>query len=295
MPRWTCGETFTSPDTARQHASAQGYRFVFGAPVPFNEPYDRGGLPSGGIVASAADVAHFLIANLNGGRFGDEQLVSEEGMAEMHRPVVKSGDEFEAWDWGILSANGTRVLTKGGDLASYKTNMALFPDSKWGFVLLINANDRWATFLQDLRLSGMAIGVSSLMMGQQPPNMASSRPLIFRLIVALIALVQATGIFLSVRAFRRWSRYPESRPQGAWGQVRHIALPLILNLIWGLVLLIVVPAFHGRVSSFVSAVSDARAGILPGRQRRGRARLGTRKNGLGVPRDAHRQRPTPCC
>jgi hypothetical protein len=75
--------------------------------------------------------------------------------------------------------------------------------------------------------------------------MASSRPLIFRLAIALIALVQATGIFLSVRAFRRWSRYPESRPQGPWGQVRHIALPLILNLIWGLLLLIAVPRFMG--------------------------------------------------
>ena len=251
-------ETFTSPEAARQHASAQGYRFLFGMPLAFDEPYNRGGLPSGGIIASASDVAHFLIANLNGGRYGDRQIVSGAGIAEMQRPVVKAGDEIEAWDWGSRSLQGTRVLTKGGDLAAFKTNMALFPDSGWGFVILINANDRWASFLQDLRISGMAIGLSSLMVGQPPPNLASNGPLIFRLVVALIVLVQVVGIFLSIMAFRRWRRQPESRPQGTRGMVRHIALPLVLNLAWAAIMLLGVPTFMGGypLSFLLYAVPD---------------------------------------
>jgi CubicO group peptidase (beta-lactamase class C family) len=237
--------TFTSPEAAQPHGMAKGYRFLFGLPRPFDEPFDRAGVASGGIIASAEDVAHFLIANLNEGRYGDVQVVSPPGMAEMQRPVFPVGAEVWAWDWGVETVNGTQVLTKGGDLASSKTNMALFPEDKWGFVVLINANDRFAPILGDLSVAGLAMGVAGLVLGQQPPNLASNLPLVFRLFVILVALVQVTGIILSAITFRRWSRQPEYRPRGLWGQVRYIGLPLILNLVWGLVLLIGVPKTLG--------------------------------------------------
>jgi CubicO group peptidase (beta-lactamase class C family) len=237
--------TFTSPEAAQPHGLAQGYRFMYGLPVPFVEPFDRGGIASGGLIASAEDVAHFLIANLNDGRYGDAQLVSAQGIAEMQRPVVPLGDEMEAWDWTVRSDDGTTVLTKGGDLASYKTNMALYPEGKWGFVILINGSDRFVSLLGDLRIPGIAIGLNSLMLGQQPPNLASNNPFLYRLFVALVAVVQLTGIIRSTMAFRRWRQQPAHSPRGIWSRARYVGLPLIVNLFWGLLLLVGVPTLLG--------------------------------------------------
>jgi hypothetical protein len=163
----------------------------------------------------------------------------------MQRPAFPPGAEIWAWDWGVATVNGLQVLTKGGDLASYKTNMALFPQDKMGFVVLINANDRLGPILGDLRVAGLSIGLANLMLGQQPPDLASNLPVVFRLFVILVALVQAAGIFWSVITFRRWRRQPETRPHGPWGQVRYIGIPLILNLVWGLILLTGVPKILG--------------------------------------------------
>jgi CubicO group peptidase (beta-lactamase class C family) len=237
--------TFTSPEAAQPQGLAKGYRFMYGIPLPYEEQFDRGGVASGGIIASAEDVAHFLIINLNDGRYGDVQVVSPEGIKEMLRPAYPAGAEIWAWDWGVASVNGMQVLTKGGDLSSYKTNMALFPEDKWGLVVLINANDRFAPLLQDLSVAGLAMGVSSLMFGQQPPNLASNLPFVFRVLVALVVIVQVTGIFWSTIAFWRWGRQPEHRPRGLWGYVRYLGLPLIINLAWALVLLIGVPTILG--------------------------------------------------
>jgi CubicO group peptidase (beta-lactamase class C family) len=235
-------QTFTSPEAAQPHGLAQGHRFIFGRPWPFVEPYDRG---LAGLTGSAEDVAHFLIVNLNDGRYGGAQVLSAASLAEMHRPAVPVGDEIVAFDWFVYSSNGMTELRKGGDLASYKTNMALFLEDKWGFVVLINANDRFASRFGDLRVAGLAIGVNSLMFGQQPPNLAGNAPLVLRVFVALVAAVQLTGIVRSAMAFGRWRRQPGHSPQGPWGQARHIGLPLMVNLVWGLLLLAGVPALIG--------------------------------------------------
>jgi CubicO group peptidase (beta-lactamase class C family) len=238
-------QTFTSPETAQSQGLAKGYRYLFGTPLPFNEPFDRGGLASGGIIASAEDMAHFLIVNLNEGRYGEAQIVSAPGIAEMQRPAFPAGGEHWAWDWDVQSINGTQMLTKGGDLASYKTNMALFPEEKWGFVVLINAGDRFAALLGDLRIPGIAIGLASILLGGQPPDLASNLPLIYRLFVMFVALIQVAGIFWSAITFIRWSRSPQSRPRGVWKLVWHICIPFILNLVWSLALLIGVPTILG--------------------------------------------------
>ena len=243
--RWKCARPFSRRSLAQPHGLAQGYRFVFGQPLPFVEPFDRGGVASGGIIASAEDVAKFVIVNLNDGRYGDVDLVSARGIVEMQRPVVPLGDDMEAWDWHVMSTEGTTVLTKGGDLASYKTNMALFPESKWGFVVLINGSDRFAAFLGDARIPGIAIGLNNLMVGQQPPNLASNGPIIYRLFVTLVLVVQLAEIIRSMMTLRRWQQQPARRPRGLWGHVRSIILPLIGSIAWGLLLLVGVPTLMG--------------------------------------------------
>ena len=66
--------SYPAKEAAQQNGLAMGYRYWFGHPFPaahLSSP--AGSLPSGQLISSAEDMAHYLIANLNGGRYGGTQ------------------------------------------------------------------------------------------------------------------------------------------------------------------------------------------------------------------------------
>ena len=65
--------SYTSKADAGQNSLAMGHRHWFSLPFPAPDlPIPRGSLPSGQLISCAEDMAHYLIAHLNGGRYGDE-------------------------------------------------------------------------------------------------------------------------------------------------------------------------------------------------------------------------------
>ncbi len=62
--------SFTAEAEARRAGLAQNYWWLFGLAVPHHERYNPSQLPSGFLIASAEDLTHFLIAQLNSGRYG---------------------------------------------------------------------------------------------------------------------------------------------------------------------------------------------------------------------------------
>jgi CubicO group peptidase (beta-lactamase class C family) len=62
-------QSFVREQDARRDGLAQGYQMWFGVPVPTTLPSPRDMLPAGYIIFTAEDMAHYLIAQLNGGRF----------------------------------------------------------------------------------------------------------------------------------------------------------------------------------------------------------------------------------
>ena len=54
-------QSFTAAVDALPHGLATGYRSWFGIPRPYDAPYPRAHMPSGYIISSAEDMAHFLI------------------------------------------------------------------------------------------------------------------------------------------------------------------------------------------------------------------------------------------
>ena len=55
---------------------ASGYRSWLFWPVPFDAPYPRRMTPAGLLISSAEDMAHYLIAQLNGGAYDENEVVS---------------------------------------------------------------------------------------------------------------------------------------------------------------------------------------------------------------------------
>lgn len=82
--------SYTSRKEAKPNGLAMGHRHWFSLPFPARDlPIPQGSLPSGQLISSAEDMAHYLIAHLNEGRYGDVQILSEAGIQELQRGAVE--------------------------------------------------------------------------------------------------------------------------------------------------------------------------------------------------------------
>jgi CubicO group peptidase (beta-lactamase class C family) len=250
-------QTFTSQQEAQQHGMATGYRYWFGVPLPAHLPYHRGELPAGFVISSAENMAHYLIAHLNAGRYRAAQILSPSGIAELHRPAVAlmgTPDIFYGMGWYIMATNGVPTVRHVGETGNYHANIVLVPEGGWGIVLLMNGN---SAFLGHARIEGIAVGVTSLLVGRPLPEAAPFYDtIVFYIIVLGIAVLQVVGIIRSVGKLRRWRAHPAQRPQGWRGMVWHVVVPLALNLIPAVLFLVVVPSLFGPLSLLIYVSPD---------------------------------------
>lgn len=245
-------QSFASPVVAQQHGLAAGHKYWFGQPRPTTLPYPRGLLPAGFLVSSAADMSRYLLAHLNGGQSGEWRILSPDGVAELHNPTISLG-EPGAWSgmgWGVIDADGVRVLQHDGNAGNYRADMYLLPESGWGFVLLMNASDAF----QQSATRNIGRGIATLLLGQEPQAVARNplAQLVYGAILAVVWL-ELLGVVLSIRTLWRWRAAPPRRALG-----RHVLLPLAGNVLVGVLLLVVVPAalFGGSLSGAVFTAPD---------------------------------------
>jgi CubicO group peptidase (beta-lactamase class C family) len=250
-------QTFTSQAEAQQHGLATGYRYWFGVPVPAELAYARRDLPAGFVISSAEDLAHYLIAHLNEGRYRGAQILSAAGIAELHRPAVAlvgAPDIFYGMGWYIMPTNGVKTVRHVGETGNFHANIVLVPEGRWGVVLLMNGN---SAFLGHARIEGIAVGVTSLLVGRALPEPAPFYDtIIFYIIIVGIAILQLVGIIRSVGKLCRWHAQPARCPQGWRAFVRHLVLPLPLNLIPGLLFLVVAPRLFGPLPLLIYVSPD---------------------------------------
>jgi CubicO group peptidase (beta-lactamase class C family) len=233
-------QSFTAKAAAQPHGLAMGYQYWFGQPFPADLAFNRSNLPAGGLISSAEDMTHYLIAQLNQGRYGEASTLSPKGVADMHAPAVRRrGDQFYGMGWYVVPFNGAPVIWHGGDGMNFHSTMILAPEGQWGVVLLENAQN---VLDGGDRMHQTAFGVISLLAGRQPAAAGSNNvfQLILLVIVGIIALM-VIGMIRSIVVLRRWRTQPGRRPQGRRGIVWHVVLPLVLQLALALLFLIGLP------------------------------------------------------
>lgn len=236
-------QSFATLEEAARHDLATGYHYWFGQPVAAGLPTYRTGPGNGGLFSSAADMARYLIANLNQGRFGAATLLSPAGIAEVQRPAVERPNDWYAMGWGVQTIDGVTRLSHSGQTYNYLAKMILIPDTKWGVVVLQNSQYLVKFASGDYQQDRIADGVADLLVGRQPPSETSSIvPRLAYGMLFLLLLTQMTGVVRSIVRLRRWQRWPEQQPQGKRQLLRYGTLPLILNLSWALLMLIGLPA-----------------------------------------------------
>ncbi|HJX85142.1 MAG TPA: serine hydrolase domain-containing protein, partial [Candidatus Angelobacter sp.] len=143
------GMKSTTFDMARalrgNHASPHGDN-IDGKPAVANIAFDYSVMPhrpAGGAWTSAHDLIRYVQLELTQGKLPNgKQLVSAENLLVRRAPQISTG-ENSAYGMGLSvdRTYGIPVVSHGGSMAGYKSDIYILPDSGIGAVLLTNADN----------------------------------------------------------------------------------------------------------------------------------------------------------
>ncbi len=198
-------DSFASEPEAKRDGLAQSYRWFFGVPTPI-EDYNLSNVPAGYLISSAEDMTHYLIAQMNGGRFGSTSILSSAGIATMHAPAVLreggSGSYGMGWVNGPLA--GVPAIWHDGNNVVASTRLLIEPQTHWGAILLVNANSLIPIDGANTALTSLADGVTRLLAGQTP-QASTSLTTFYLILDGILAVILALAVFPLLR-LRSWSR-----------------------------------------------------------------------------------------
>jgi CubicO group peptidase (beta-lactamase class C family) len=138
-----------------------GYLYVDGALVPVPNEGDSSGqvamVPAGGHTSSITDMARFMIAHLQDGRYSDANIgevrILEEGTAlQMHSTLYAPDPRLLGTAYGLFdfSDNGQPALGHNGDTLGFKTLLLLMPDQNLGVFVAYNSESAFNLVNQHL-------------------------------------------------------------------------------------------------------------------------------------------------
>jgi CubicO group peptidase (beta-lactamase class C family) len=224
--------SYTSKAAAQQNGLAMGYRHWFSLPFTApNLPIPLGSLPSGQLISCSEDMAHYLVAHLNGGRYKDVQILSSTGVDELHRGVkeIKMGElsaGFYGMGWFEVDLNQTKTYSHGGNVPDFSAFMALIPEQRKAMVMIFNADPYGLPFITD----EIGMGATSILAGQQPPPIKLDFIQWVMRLLPLIPLLQVVGVSATLGLLQKWEREPALRPNDGRVLKQHMLLPLVPNL-----------------------------------------------------------------
>jgi CubicO group peptidase (beta-lactamase class C family) len=96
--------------------------------------------PAGSMSTTADDIAHFIIAHLEEGRYENVRILQRETARLMHSRLFANEPRLSGLTYGFMDQqiNGQRVLHHGGGLPPYYGILALLPETGVGFYVGYN-------------------------------------------------------------------------------------------------------------------------------------------------------------
>jgi CubicO group peptidase (beta-lactamase class C family) len=222
--------SYASRAPALADGLVEGYHYMFGHAFKWELAAPPGHLPSGYLISSAEDMAHYAIAQLNDGEYNDAAILSPQGIAELHAPAIPMGGKMSyAMGWAVTTLDGIPVVLHGGKEFSALSMLILVPESKSGVILLSNANG----FVQSNQVDGIAINIVGMLNGKPPVPV--SPPFHYSFLTWTILLTPFLQILGIVFIWRKW------RNKG----IGHIFLTVIVYGTCAVLLLVGVPQLLG--------------------------------------------------
>lgn len=113
--------------------------------IPFRNIDTMG--PAGSINSSVTDMANWLLLNLSKGKIGDQQVISENSLLEIHSPQMISSNKLRydelfynlyGMGWTITSYRGHPMLHHGGGIDGFTALVNFLPKDNIGLAILAN-------------------------------------------------------------------------------------------------------------------------------------------------------------
>jgi CubicO group peptidase (beta-lactamase class C family) len=101
-------------------------------------------VPAGGLTTTGPDMAHFMIAHLQNGRYLDRQLLKPETARLMHAPAFNSvpGINGNALGFFRLDRDGRRIIGHSGDTGLFHSDLRLYLDDGVGLFVSMNSSGK---------------------------------------------------------------------------------------------------------------------------------------------------------
>lgn len=208
--------SFPSEHEAKEHGMAIGHNWWFGFPVGQTFSYNRSELPAGYLYSSAEDIAHFMIAEMNGGRYGNSSVLSSEGIAQ-----TQTGPPSNAYamGWERPELGGHRLINHDGGTANFQCSVFMDPDERVGVFVAANVMSALDAFssphgaepLDGESVRGIAHSVLTIATRRPLPDQGRGRRRLY-IVFDLVLLALTTLLVISLMRIK--SRYRRLRQRG---------------------------------------------------------------------------------
>jgi CubicO group peptidase (beta-lactamase class C family) len=129
---------YPSPDMVERMALPYNAGGTFGKPAPVAQVHFDV-YPAGDIYLTAEDMARYLIAQLNGGVYHGNRILSEESVREMHKE--RFGGDYGYGFWMVHdTASGHTLIHHGGAIAGQRAFLIGDLDAKVGVYYMTNSD-----------------------------------------------------------------------------------------------------------------------------------------------------------
>ncbi len=118
---------------------SKGYKSASDAKPRAFEPVDPA--PAGALSSSATDMANFMIAQLQDGRFGDVRILKQTTAELMHSLQHTAAPGLNGFDLGFYQENshGQRIIGHAGDTEVFHSDLHLMLDADVGVFMSFNS------------------------------------------------------------------------------------------------------------------------------------------------------------
>lgn len=228
-----------SQEAAMRDGMSRGHRYWFGFPAATILPHEDDRLPTASIIASAEDLGHFMIAQLNAGRYQGIDVLSADAVVEMHRGGVAAEGFSYAMGWRVSrDAQGHARIHHGGIVPHFRGKMVMLPESGWGVVVVTNVSSSLPISPASHRV---ADNVASYLAGRPLPDAGSRFKLVHFVIALLVVLISAHQVRQTVAVVRGRAKVPSGPGSLIKATARVlvpiavvICFPLLLGISWAM-------------------------------------------------------------
>ena len=108
-------------------------------------PYEGSEIaPAGALSSTAVDMAHFMIAQLQGGSYNGVSIMSPATTQLMHTPQSQMAPGMNGFDLGFYqeNRNGLRIIGYGDDILDFDSDLHLLLDKDVGFFISLNSEGK---------------------------------------------------------------------------------------------------------------------------------------------------------